>query len=324
MKILITGYSGFIGKYLLQSLKSTSHEIALLGRKPPTMDGAVFHFAELKSAQDFSQSLNGQDIVIHIAAHTHIVNDKVDDPLTVLRDINTLATLALAQQAVSAGVKRFIFISSIKVNGESTEIDKPFTAATPHGPEDFYGQSKSEAELQLLELAEHKQIEIVIIRPTLVYGPGVKANFASLLKIVSKGLPLPFKSITENKRSLVSVRNLVDLIITCVKHPKAANQIFLVSDDEDLSTESLIRTISNALGKPNRQLPIPLWFYRLAGKIFHKEHIINRLTGSLQVDITHTKKTLDWSPPQTVKQGFKETAEYFLMNNKEKNKCFEQ
>jgi len=171
----------------------------------------------------------------------------------------------------------------------------------------------------LLELAEETGLDVVIIRPALVYGPGVKANFSLLMNLVSKGLPLPFSCIKNNKRSLVSVKNLVDLIGTCIYHPKAANQIFLVSDDNDVSTASMVKKMSTALGKPDRMFPIPLWCYRLVGQIFGKEDVVNRLLGSLQVDISHTKKTLDWKPLQTLEEGFKETAEAFLIN-KEKNK----
>ncbi|GHZ42263.1 glycosyltransferase [Vibrio cholerae] len=228
--------------------------------------------------------------------------------------------LNLAKQAIKKGVKRFIFISSIKVNGESSQLNKPFTSSDLHASQDDYGLSKAEAELQLQEVAKDSGMDVVIIRPTLVYGPGVKANFSSLMNLVSKGIPLPFSCITNNKRSLVSVDNLVDLVITCIDHPKAANQVFLVSDDHDVSTSEMVREMAIALGKPTWQLPVPIWCYKLAGKLFNKSDVVDRLIGSLQVDISHTKETLDWAPPQTLQEGFKKTAEAFLSSKKNSGK----
>ncbi|MDX6017296.1 SDR family oxidoreductase [Shewanella indica] len=312
MKIMLTGASGFIGSKLLEQLPS---DTLSLGRvKPAGKTHEQFFKLEIKDDTDYSVALSGVDVIVHLAARVHIMNDTSLDPLREFREVNTAGTMNLARQAVKAGVKRFIFVSSIKVNGESTEIGKPFTESDDRCPEDFYGQSKSEAEVQLLELAEQTGLEVVIIRPTLVYGPGVKANFASLLHLVSKGLPLPFGSVKDNKRSLVSVTNLVDLIITCIDHPKAANQVFLVSDDHDISTVEMVKHMSQALGKSSRLLPVPLWCYRLVGKLTGKMGVVDRLIGSLQVDITHTKNTLGWTPPQTLEHGFKEAAEAFLRN----------
>ncbi|WP_368881699.1 UDP-glucose 4-epimerase family protein [Shewanella algae] len=311
-EILITGYSGFVGKHLLGTLDSLE-SVNLLGRSVPFQCNKYLK-ASIDAKSDYSSVLEKVEVIIHIAARVHVMNDKFLDPLTEFRGVNTAGTMNLARQAVKAGVKRFIFVSSIKVNGESTEIGKPFTESDDRCPEDFYGQSKSEAEVQLLELAEQTGLEVVIIRPTLVYGPGVKANFASLLHLVSKGLPLPFGSVKDNKRSLVSVTNLVDLIVTCIEHPKAANQVFLVSDDHDISTAEMVKHMSQALGKSCRLLPVPLWCYRLVGKLTGKMDVVDRLIGSLQVDITHTKNTLGWTPPQTLEEGFKETAEAFLLN----------
>ncbi len=195
-------------------------------------------------------------------------------------------------------------MSSIKVNGETTTGKQPFSAKDMRMPEDPYGISKSEAEQQLLELGEQTGMEIVIIRPPLVYGEGVKANFASLMKLVGKGLPLPFRLINKNKRSLVSVYNLVDLIQVCIEHPNAANKVFLASDDHDLSTAEMVALMAKVQGKPNLAIPVPLWCFKLAGKVFDKQEVIDRLTGSLQLDITHTKNTLNWTPPYTVEDGF--------------------
>ncbi len=320
-KLLLTGYSGFVGSYLLRNLQE-NHTLSLIGRKIPKNSTFDFYQLDFDDLPDFMPALTGVSVLIHCAARVHIMKDEAQDPLVEFRRVNTNGTIHLAKQAIAAGVKRFIYISSIKVNGESTELNKPFKSTDNRHPEDHYGQSKSESEEELLQLAKETEMEVVIIRPTLVYGPGVKANFASLMNLVSKGLPLPFGRITNNRRSLVSVRNLVDLIITCIDHPKAANQVFLVSDDNDVSTASMVKAMSTALGKPNRMLPVPLWCFNLIGKVLGKQDKIDRLLGSLQVDISHTKETLDWTPPQTLEEGFKETAEAFVLSkklNKEKN-----
>ena len=311
--ILITGSNGFLASHLIKRLEGQA--LILLDRSQSgILTQHRFEKGEINASSDYSSALVGCESVIHCAARVHIMDDESPNPLDDYRKVNTAGTLNLARQAVEAGVKRFIFISSIKVNGEATELGKPFKSTDNRAPEDFYGQSKSEAEEQLLQLAEETGLEVVIIRPTLVYGAGVKANFALLLNLVSKGLPLPFGCIKKNQRSLVSVYNLVDLIVTCIKHPKAANQVFLVSDDNDVSTAAMVKEMSKALGKPSRMLPIPLWCYHLAGKVLGKQDVINRLLGSLQVNITHTKETLDWAPPQSLADGFKETADAFLQD----------
>jgi len=316
----VTGATGFIGHTLIDELSLRGSKVKVLLRE----NSFNRHFEDISLASidensDYSCFLKGVDTLIHCAARAHVMKDNSSDPLECYREVNTKGTLNLARQAAKSGVKRFIFISSIKVNGEATELGHPFKAIDRRAPEDFYGQSKSEAEEQLLDLAEETGLEVVIIRPTLVYGPGVKANFASLFNLVSKGLPLPFGCITNNKRSLVSVNNLVDLIMTCIVHPKAVNQVFLVSDDNDLSTASMVKQMSKALGKPNRLIPIPLWCYHLAGKLFGKQDVVNRLLGSLQVDISHTKEVLGWTPPQSVEDGFQETVDALLVSKKESN-----
>lgn len=300
--ILVTGYSGFVGRLLCKELKNT-HQLHLLGRKDSDC-GVVFR-SNIDSSANFSEALTGVDCVIHSAARVHVMNDDSIDPLAEFKAVNTYGTLNLANQAMQAGVKRFIFISSIKVNGESTTGSLPFNATDYPAPEDPYGISKAEAEQQLLELGKQSGMEIVIIRPPLVYGEGVKANFASLMKLVGKGLPLPFRLIKNNKRSLVSVYNLVDLIKVCIDHPNAANQIFLASDDHDLSTAEMVALIAKVQNKRNLALPLPVWCFKLAGKLLGKQAVIDRLTGSLQLDITHTKNILNWTPPYSVEHGFK-------------------
>lgn len=305
MKILITGYSGFVGNILGELLQG-SHKLSLLGRKPSSL-GNVF-IRNLDSKSSYADTLNNVDIVVHCAARVHIMDDVANDPLSEFRAVNTQGTLNLANQAARAGVKRFIFLSSIKVNGESTTDKLPFKATDQPAPKDPYGISKAEAEQQLLELGKQTGMEIVIIRPPLVYGEGVKANFASLLNLVGKGFPLPFRLLKNNKRSLVSVYNLVDLIKVCIVHPNAANQIFLVSDDHDLSTAEMVELMATVQNKHNLALPVPVCCFKLAGKLLGKKDVIDRLTGSLQLDITHTKNTLNWNPPYSVEHGFKLAA----------------
>ncbi|MFM2637856.1 SDR family oxidoreductase [Vibrio vulnificus] len=318
--ILITGSNGFLGSRIVERIQDKS--LILLDRGLHNKHTIhPFFQREINSHYDYSRALQGCQRVIHCAARVHVMDDKVEDPLALYRDVNTYGTINLAKQAIKAGVKRFIFISSIKVNGESSQLGKPFTSNAPQAPQDYYGLSKSEAEVQLMELCKDSDMEVVIIRPTLVYGPGVKANFSSLMNLVSKGIPLPFGCITKNKRSLVSVDNLVDLIITCLDHPKAANQVFLVSDDHDVSTSEIVRHMALALDKPTWQLPLPVWCYKVAGKLFNKSDVVNRLAGSLQVDITHTKETLGWTPPQSLQEGFKQTAEAFLQSKKNNGKA---
>jgi len=305
LSILITGYSGFIGQQLCKQLQNRS-TLHLLGRKPSNYGKVFLHNIDANS--DYSKALNGIETVIHCAARVHIMSDESNDPLTEFRAVNTDGTLNLAKQAAALGVKRFIFLSSIKVNGESTTNKQPFTAQDHLSPEDPYGVSKAEAEQQLLELGRKTNMEIVIIRPPLVYGEGVKANFAALMRFVAKGFPLPFRLIKSNKRSLVSVYNLVDLIIVCIEHPKAVNQIFLASDETDVSTAEMVALMAKVQNKKNVAFPIPIWCFKLVGKLTNKSDMVDRLTGSLQVDINHTKNTLNWQPPYSTEYGFKLAA----------------
>jgi nucleoside-diphosphate-sugar epimerase len=234
------------------------------------------------------------------------MNDKSADPLEEFRKINVDTTIHLAKQAAAAGVRRFIFLSSIKVNGESTKLGSPFTAGDLPTPQDPYGVSKHEAERALHTIVEQTGMEVVIIRPPLVYGPGVKANFAFMIHIIQRGLPLPLASIAGNRRSLVALGNLVDLIVTCINHPAAANQTFLVSDDEDVSTAELLRRMGQALNRPAKLFYIPSLLLRFGAALLNKSEIYQRLCGSLQVDITKTKALLNWKPPLSVDQGLRQ------------------
>ena len=263
---------------------------------------------DIDEATDWTATLQGKEVVLHAAARAHIMNDTAADPLTEFRKVNVVGTLNLARQAAEAGVKRFIFISSIKVNGEQTALGMPFTGEDAPAPEDPYGVSKLEAEQGLQQLARETGMELVIIRPPLVYGPGVKGNFASMIKLVEKGLPLPLGAI-HNQRSLVGLDNLVDLIITCIDHPSAANQVFLAGDGEDLSTSDLLRGVSKAMGKPSRLIPVPAGVLQFGATLLGKNAVARRLLGSLQVDISNTREVLGWTPPLSVDEGLQRCFE---------------
>lgn len=298
--ILITGHTGFIGRAIVDALKQ--HPLTLAGRRQLHHQPGQFFHKELTAEQDFSDCLAGVDVVIHAAAQVHSMQAPTDNTVAFYRAINVDATINIAKQAAAAGVKRFIFISSIKVNGEETHDGQRFTPNDASISCDAYGQSKAEAEAALRQLATETGLEVVIIRPPLVYGPGVKANFAAMLRLAKWNLPLPFGAI-HNKRSMVALANLVDLVKICVSHPNAANQTFLVSDDHDVSTTEMLQLMIRAYGKRPRLIPIPaswLWF---VGKLTGKQAIVSRLCGSLQLDISFTKAQLNWTPPITVAQG---------------------
>jgi len=316
--IFVTGASGFVGSRLVHVLSArTGVRVTVAVRDPNfSCSGAdqVVQFDNL-SAADFSTVLTGVDAVVHCAARVHVMNDSEADPLEAFRRINVQGTLALAHQAARAGVRRFVFLSSIKVNGESTASGAPYTADQPAAPSDPYGISKMEAEQGLLELAATTGMEVVIIRPVLVYGPGVKANFLSMMRWLHKGVPLPFGAI-HNARSLVALDNLVDLSITCISHPAAANQIFMVSDGEDLSTTVLLRKMASALGKPAHLLPVPASLLSTVAIILGKRSLSQRLCGSLQVDIGKTRALLGWTPPLSVDDALKVTASAYMESQK--------
>lgn len=308
--ILVTGATGFIGQALLSKLLRC--EQLKVGAALRSANGfnscKAYIVGDFTDNIDWSSALIDQQVVIHAAARAHIMKDEVADPLAEYRKVNVEGTLNLARQAAKAGVKRFVFISSIKVNGEQTHLGKPFTAEDAPMPEDAYGISKMEAEQGLQQLAAETGMEVVIIRPPLVYGPGVKGNFASMIKLVEKGLPLPLGAI-HNRRSLVALDNLVDLIITCIDHPAAANQVFLAGDGKDLSTTELLRGVARAMGKPARLIPVPAGLLQLGATVLGKKAMAQRLLGSLQVDISKARKLLGWTPPLTVEQGLKRCFE---------------
>lgn len=320
MKVLLTGSTGFVGQALLARLAAQPALVLVAVSRRPAFGlpagVARAQVADIAADTAWQSILQGVQAVIHAAARVHVMSDKVADPLAEFRKVNVDGTLNLARQAVGAGVKRFIFISSIKVNGESTAPGKPYSAESQPAPVDPYGISKLEAELALRELAAETGMEVVIIRPPLVYGPGVKANFLSMMRWLSKGIPLPLGAI-QNRRSLVALDNLVDLIATCVEHPAAANQTFMVSDGEDLSTRQLLRRMGGALGRPARLVPIPAWLLEAGASLLGKRALAQRLCGSLQVDISKTRELLNWSPPLGVDEALRRAAEHFLEHQAE-------
>ncbi len=311
--VLLTGSTGFVGSVLLTELKKLPefHVVsAVRSAVSPASDDVVV-VGNIDGTTDYSSALNGVDLVVHAAARAHIMRDEVSDPLAEYRKVNVEGTLNLAKQAVAAGVKRFVYISSIKVNGESTTGLSAFTEADSAKPEDPYGVSKHEAEEGLRLLAQETGLEVVIIRPPLVYGPGVKANFLSLLKLSATGLPLPFGAVN-NYRSMLYVGNLVSFIIRCIQHPAAANQTFLVSDGNDVSLRSLLTVMRSAMGRSARLVPVPVGLFKLTGALTGKRGVVDRLVGDLQVDSSKARTLLVWVPPYTVEQGIAATVADFM------------
>jgi nucleoside-diphosphate-sugar epimerase len=309
--ILVTGASGFVGAALMHRLKSDGrHAIAALRTAVPGTRSAP----DLSGDANWLPTLDGIEVVVHTAARVHVMNDTAVDPLAAFRDANVEGTLTLARQAATAGVRRFVFISSIKVNGEETAPGAAFSATDIPAPVDAYGLSKAEAEAGLQQIATDTGMQIVIIRPPLVYGPGVKANFQSMMRWLQRGVPLPFGNI-HNRRSFVSLGNLVDLITVCIDHPAAANQIFLAADGDDMSTPELLRRVAVAMGARAKLFAVPTGMLIGAATLFGKPAIAQRLCSSLQVDISTTRELLGWQPPLTVDEGLQQTARWFLADN---------
>jgi nucleoside-diphosphate-sugar epimerase len=308
--LLITGATGFVGSALSAHLAAQGRPIRRIVRRAlDEHDGHAPHvIPNIDDSVDWSKALAGVTHVIHLAARVHLLDDQALDPLTEYRKVNVQGTLNLAGQAARAGVKRFVFVSSVKVNGESTQLGRPFTADDVPAPEDPYGVSKYEAEQELLCLARDVDMEVVIVRPPLVYGPGVKANFERLTRLVSKGVPLPFGSIASNRRSLLALDNLVDLLIRCIDHPCAAGKIFMASDGEDLSTKELLQRLSGAMGRPVYLVPIPASMLNLFATLIGKQKVASRLLDSLQVDISETRQLLDWTPVITVDEALRQVV----------------
>lgn len=303
--ILVTGASGFVGGALLRRLSGEGQAVRgayRSGAARPSAGIETVTIGDLGPALDWTAALESVAVVVHTAARVHVMRDTADDPLDEFRRANVEGTLGLARQAAAAGVQRFVFVSSVKVHGESTPPGKPFSEHDEPAPQDAYGQSKLEAEQGLSAISAQTGMELVIIRPPLVYGPGVRANFQTLMRAVARGLPLPLAAV-DNRRSLVALDNLVDFIATCIVHPAAANQTFLVCDGEDLSTPALIRRMAAAMGRPARLFAVPVWLLQAGAVMLGRPAVFQRLCGNLQLDISKARTMLGWHGPLTVDEG---------------------
>lgn len=303
--IAVTGASGFVGRALCASLRAQGRTVLPLVRTAaPTDPIGARAVGDMGPEALWSSALQDIDCVVHCAARVHVVHEEDPEPLRAFRRVNVEGTRALAVGASAAGVRRLVVLSSLKVLGEQTPPGTPFHARSTPAPQDAYGQSKWEAEQALQSVSAATGLEVVVVRPPLVYGPGVKANFLRLMRSVASGFPLPLGRV-HNRRSLLALGNLTDLLRVCAEHPAAAGQTFLASDDQDLSTPELIRGLAAAMGRQAALLPVPVSWLRVAGRLSGQTPQIDRLIGSLQVDIGHTREVLSWSPPWTVQQGLK-------------------
>lgn len=304
MKVLVTGATGFVGRALCDKLSMAGRDVVPVVRQLSGLKGEVI-IGEIGSATNWVEALRGCEVVVHLAARVHVMHDPEQDPLALYMDTNTEATLNLARQAIQAGVKRFVFISTIKVNGEGRNV--PYRETDWPAPEGAYAISKWKAEQGLLQIASETGLEVVILRPPLVYGPGVKANFLRLMQLIRKGWPLPLGAI-RNCRSLLYLGNLVDAIQLCIEHPAAVGQTFLLDDGEEVSTPALIRAVAHAMGRPARLLDVPVGILEFMGMLLGKRAAVARLMGSLYVDSSLIRSRLGWTPPYTMVSGLAETV----------------
>lgn len=305
--VLVTGSTGFVGRHLMQRLRADHQCLPLAAIRSTSglLDGfESIAVGDIDGNTDWQHALKNINVVVHAAARVHVMNDASSDPLASFRRVNVQGTLNLAQQAAVQGVKRFVFLSSVKVNGESTVFGLPYTERTAPAPQDAYGISKFEAEQGLLEIAKLTGMEVVIIRPPLIYGPGAKANFAALVRTVKKGIPLPLGAIS-NVRSFVGLDNLVDFVVTCISHPKAANETYMISDGENLSTSEFVRRIADGAGVKARLVAVPMWMLKAGASLLGKGEAIQRLSGNLEVDIAKAQFQLDWHAPVSVSEGLR-------------------
>ena len=309
--ILVTGASGFVGSALVTHLAQQGFTVRACSRSMARHPNALVQSVsgvDLLTVHDLTALLAGVSTIVHAAARVHVMHETSTDPLADFRLMNVDLTLRLARQAAAAGVKRFVFLSTIKVNGESTPVGQAFLATDRPNPQDAYAISKFEAERGLEKIAAETGLEVVIIRPPLIYGPGVAANFGRLLSWVKNGIPLPLACVTVNRRSFVAIDNLIDFIVVCLKHPKAANQIFLVSDGHDVSTAALLRGMASAMNRKALLLPIPVRWLAGGAKLFGMNEIAQRLLQNLQVDIVKNEVLLGWVPPLSLDQGLQRVA----------------
>jgi nucleoside-diphosphate-sugar epimerase len=315
--ILVVGANGFIGRQLCAELVRRQYPVK--GSVRGTTAGEalsypVVRIADIGPETDWSEALQGIDVVIHLAARVHVMRDDTNDPLSEFRRVNTAGTEHLARCAADAGVRRLVFISSIGVNGSETIKGSPFLETCKPVPHSSYALSKWEAEQCLLEVSGKTGLEVVILRPPLVYGGDAPGNFEQMLKVLAKCVPLPLAS-ASNLRSFIYVGNLVDALIACATHPAAAGKTYLVCDGEDISTPDLLRQLGDAMGFPVRLLPCPQFLLKLAGRLIGKSEQIDRLLSSLQVDSNKIRRELNWQPPFTLRQGLQSAADIYRNRN---------
>ena len=308
--ILVTGATGFVGKALVELLLTRSIDVSVLIRiEHDQVPGGVIKFiSDLTDVVDWEPILQGTTSIVHVAGLAHILKSNSSSSGGDFESINTYGTINFARQAAKRGIKRFVFISSVKANGETTLLGAPFSELDQPSPSDPYGLSKFGAEQGLLEIARQTEMEVVIIRPPLVYGPGVKANFANMMRCVKKGVPLPLGAIN-NKRSLIALDNLVDFILLCTSHPKAANEVFFISDGEDVSTTVLLKKVAKAYDKSAILLPVPTGILKLLARLMGKKDVVGRLLSTLQVDSNKARQLLNWTPVVTMDEQLKRIVE---------------
>lgn len=309
MKVLVTGANGFIGRSLIETLASAEKfkVLAMVRHQTSLPDHVEQLIVDLLDGDDWMTWLTDVDVIVHLAARAHVTNDKANDPLSAYRRINVDATCRLARCAVEAGVKRFIFVSTVKVNGEHTNGRAPFKNDDVAKPVDPYALSKHEAELALQDIASRNGMELVIIRPPLVYGPGVKGNFATMLDWLARGIPLPLGAI-DNRRSLLALDNFCEFLSLCITHPNAGSHTLLISDGDDLSTTELLQTLKDGMHAHTRLLPVPVWIIRILAILAGHKAKSDRLLGNLQVDPSDTFKLTGWQPSRPVRDALRETA----------------
>lgn len=312
MRYLITGASGFVGGYLCAELVKRGQSVRIASRLQQTTVPQIEQVlvGVIDDQTQWGMALEGVDVVIHLAARVHIMHDKSDDPLQAFRLVNVAGSENLARSAAAKGIKRLVYVSSIKVNGEATQANRLFSEEDEANPQDSYGLSKYEAEIALHQIAHETGLEVVVVRPPLVYGPAVKGNFITMLKVLYKGVPLPVASV-RNLRSLLYVENLVDALILCASHPSAVGNTYLVSDEEDISTPELLNKLAAAMNRPIHLFSIPTYLLKSFARITGKSAQLERLLGSLQVDSDKIRRELNWTPPYTLQQGLQATAEWY-------------